>query len=135
MTSPLVPMATINLDGVDRKMRMDLNALSDFESMTGKSILRGGLTDIANLELTDIRALLWACLVQEDESITIREVGRWIHIGNITIVTSAIEELVAGALPEAAEEGESEAGPLTGSSSAPDSGGLSSMPSEPKTSD
>lgn len=126
----------MDLDGVQRKLRMDLNALTDFESMTGKSIMRGGLSDIANLEMNDVRALLWACLVQEDESITIRDVGRWIHIGNIGDLTETLASLVHGAMPEAPVEGEAEESPLTPTSpSVTPSGGLDSTQAEPKTSD
>lgn len=106
MTTPLVPTATIILDK-ERTMRMDLNALSDFESMTGKSFMSGAL-DLENLALSDIRALLWACLVQDDESLTLRDVGGMLHIGNLEPVTRAITDLVAGAMPEP-EEGSTDA--------------------------
>lgn len=136
MTSPLVPTAKLNLDGKDRALRMDLNALTDFESMTGKSIMRGGLTDIANLEMNDVRALLWACLVQEDESITIRDVGRWIHIGNIGELTETLAVLVSGSMPEPSKEDADDTSPLTTTSpSAPPTGGLDSTPPPASTSE
>lgn len=127
MTSPLVPQAKITIEGKEYKMRLDLNALSDFENMTGKSIMRGGLTDIANLDLSDVRGLLWACMVQEDESLTIREVGRMIHIGNITELTETIAKLVQGTMPEPQEEADDES-PLKEPSSALGNGGLDSTP-------
>lgn len=135
MTSPLVPQASITLEGKEYHMRLDLNALSDFESMTGKSIMRGGLTDISNLELSDARALLWACMVQEDESLTIRQVGRLISVNNLAELVETIQSLVSGAMPEAPEEGQQDASPLTETGSVPQGGGLDSTPPESRTSD
>jgi hypothetical protein len=80
-------------------MRMDLNALSDFERVSGKSIMNGGL-DLGNMQVADVRALLWACLVQTDESLTEREVGAMLHVGNLGEVTQALTSLVRGAMPE-----------------------------------
>jgi hypothetical protein len=135
MTSPLVPQATLMLDGKEYTLRMDLNALSDFESMTGKSIMRGGLTDINNLELSDARGLLWACMVQDDESLTIRQVGRMIHMGNLGEITEVIQKLVAGAMPDAQEEAEG-SDPLPTTSPSPQtSGGFDSGPQPDKTSE
>jgi hypothetical protein len=135
MTSPLVPQATLMLDGKEYTLRMDLNALSDFESMTGKSIMRGGLTDINNLELSDARGLLWACMVQDDESLTIRQVGRMIHMGNLGEITEVIQKLVAGAMPDTQEEAEG-SDPLPATSpSAQESGGPDSGQAQSKTSE
>lgn len=94
----LVPTATIDLDR-ERTMRLDLNALSDYERVTGKSIMSGGFA-LEKMGVPDIRALLWACLVQEDESLTERQVGAMLHVGNLTEVTRAITALVRGAMPE-----------------------------------
>lgn len=132
MTSPLVPTATITFDK-ERTLRMDLNALSDFETMSGKSIMRGGLEDLSNLDLADIRTLLWACLVQEDETLSQRDVGKMIHVGNLQEVTTAITTLVKNAMPEP-EEG-SEPAPLseTSPSSAASNGGPAGAPRPSKT--
>jgi hypothetical protein len=132
MTSPLVPTATITLDK-ERTLRMDLNALSDFESMTGKSFMSGGL-DFENLALADIRALLWACLVQDDESLTLRDVGAMLHVGNLEPVTSAITKLVTDAMPEPEEGSEPAPLPETSPSSAGSNGGPDTAPRRPRTS-
>lgn len=135
MTSPLVPQRTMKFEGKEYTLRLDLNALSDFESMSGKSIMRGGLTDISQLELSDVRSLLWACLVQEDETLTMRDVGRMIHIGNLVEVTGVLRDLVTGAMP-AAVEGEADESPLTPTSpSAIANGGLDTGPQQSPTSE
>lgn len=105
MSEPLVPRATITLDH-ERTLRMDLNALADFERVSGKSVMRGGF-DLANLGISDIRCLLWACLVQEDESLSERQVGAMLHVGNLTLITDALTQLFGEAMPEAEEAGDS----------------------------
>ncbi len=134
-SSPLVPTASIELSGKTYKLRLDLNALSDFEVMTGKSVLRGGLTDLTNLELADVRGLLWAMMVQEDESLTIRDVGRLISINNIATLTETIATLIQGTMPEADGEAEEGSDPLAPTSSAPQSGGLDTGPQQSSTSE
>jgi len=100
----LVPTATIELDK-QRTMRMDLNALSDYERVTGKSIMSGGFA-LDKLAVSDVRALLWAALVQDDESLTERQVGAMLHTGNLTEVTAAITSLMRASLPESEEGGD-----------------------------
>lgn len=144
MDSPLVPTAMIMLDK-ERTLRMDLNTFSDFEMMTGKSIMRGGLEQCPEdcvqehehkaLSSSDIRALLWACLVQDDERLSVREVGSMLHPGNLTIIKDALTALTANAMPEP-EEGSSP-DPLAAKAkrSATARGGTSSGPRPDTTSD
>jgi hypothetical protein len=126
MASNLVPSEKVMLGGKEYTLRLDLNALSDFEVMTGKSILRGGLSNIADLDIADVRGLLWAMLVQDDESLSVRDVGRMIGINDVSKLTTVIGELITKVMPEVVpgEESEDDADPLAQSSSAPQSGGL-----------
>jgi predicted MarR family transcription regulator len=125
MTSEhLVPTASIELAGKTYTLRLDINALSDFEVMTGKSVLRGGLSDIANLELADVRALLWSMMYQDDETLTVRDVGRMISINNIAPLTETIATLIRDTMPEANEEATEDSDPLAQTSLLPESGGL-----------
>lgn len=101
MTNSLVPTVTITLDR-ERTMRMDMNAFADFEAVTHKSFMNGSL-DLANLTSDDMRALIWACLVQDDESLTQRDVGKMLHMGNLAAATNLIAELFTKAMPEPEE--------------------------------
>jgi hypothetical protein len=94
----LVPTATIELDK-PRKLRLDLNALADYERASGRSIMSDGFS-LETLGVSDIRTLLWACLVQEDESLTEREVGSLLHAGNLSEVSQALTKLLTGAMPD-----------------------------------
>ncbi len=139
MTSPLVPTGSVTLSGKEYTLRLDLNALSDFETMTGKSVLRGGLQDIANLELSDVRALLWAMMVQDNESLTMRDVGRLISLDDIAPLSETIQTMIINAMPDAAAalevDGQAEESPLTETSPSPvANGGLGSTPPPESTS-
>ena len=90
-----VPMVTITLDR-ERSLRLDLNAIVEFEEAAGKR-----LAEIGNHPTPrDIRILLWACLLDEDPDLTIRDVGRMVHPGSIQDITDAIGVAYGGAMPD-----------------------------------
>lgn len=80
---------TINLDK-PRNLRFDLNAMSAYEEATGSSAFAIG----DNINAKSIRALLWASLIHEDEDLTLEDVGAMIHTGNMSEITSKINQLV-----------------------------------------
>ena len=73
-----------------RSLRFDLNSMAAYEDATGKSAFAIG----DNISATSIRALLWACLIHEDDTLTIEQVGRLIHTGNMQDITTKINKLV-----------------------------------------
>lgn len=80
---------TINLDK-PRNLRFDLNAMSAYEEVTGKSAFNIG----DDISAKSIRALLWASLIHEDDQLTLDDVGSMIHTGNMAEITSKINQLV-----------------------------------------
>lgn len=82
------PQAKIMLDR-ERTMRMDLNAMEAFEDMAGKQIHEMGDTP----KIKDLKVLVWATLLHEDETLTPQQVGTFIHAGNLVNITQAINEL------------------------------------------
>ena len=109
MASKTAPKVPITLDK-KRHLLLDLNAMAAFEDATGKNIMRG--FGSAEMTAKDLRALLWACLLHEDENLTIEGAGRLIHTGNLDAVTESLGEAWSAAMPEAEEEQESEGDPL-----------------------
>ena len=79
----------INLDK-PRSLRFDLNAMAAYEDATGKSAFAIG----DNISATSIRALLWASLIHEDKTLTLEQVGSLIDTGNMTEITSKINQIV-----------------------------------------
>jgi hypothetical protein len=100
----LAPSVPVMLDR-ERRLKLDINALVAFEDQSGKSVMNDGL---ANLTVRDIRALLWAALQHEDADLTVEQVGAWVHLGNLGVITEKLNMLVSLALP-AAQNGTVEA--------------------------
>lgn len=79
----------INLDK-PRKLVFDLNAMSAYEEVTGKSAFEIG----EQVTASSIRALLWACFIHEDDKLTLNDVGKLIHSGNMQEITKKMNEVV-----------------------------------------
>jgi len=79
-----------------RRLRLDLNAMSDFEKATGKNFSAIG----KDLSATEIRALLWACLKSEDEKMTPHDVGKLITMNNMGDIIKRITELYKVSIPK-----------------------------------
>lgn len=90
------PDVTIILDK-PRTLRFTLNAMCAFEEATGKNIFSNALN---NLSAKEIRALLWACLTDEDPTLTIEQVGGLITLDNMTEVAEKLNEALAVAMPD-----------------------------------
>jgi hypothetical protein len=96
------PAVSIELDK-KRHLLLDLNAMVAFQETTGKNLFS---TEIGNnLSPVDLRALLWSCLIHEDEALTLKQVGSWIHTGNMTEIAEKLVAAWSESMPES--EGES----------------------------
>lgn len=81
------------LGEVERTLRYDLNALAELEDALGVP-----LSELGNIEMKikNVRSILWAGLLHEDESLTEKEVGKHITIDNMEEVQKAIGEAFGG---------------------------------------
>jgi hypothetical protein len=93
----------IELDKV-RHLRFDLNAMSAYEDATGNSSFSIG----DNINAKNIRALLWASLIHEDEDLTIKQVGHMIHPGNMTYITNKLNQITKNSSDTGDEPGEND---------------------------
>jgi len=84
----------ITLDKV-RHMRLDLNAMEDFEKATNKSFW-----SLKDLSATETKALLWACLRHEEPTLLPGDIGKLVHVGNLTMVIGLLTQLMKEAMPE-----------------------------------
>lgn len=105
MPDKVKPEVSITLDK-ERHLLMNLNAMVSFEDATGKNIMQG--IDPDSMTAKDFRALLWACLLHEDESLKIEDVGRMIHTENM----GELSEKIAQAWEVASPEGTGDKRPL-----------------------
>lgn len=97
----VAPVVKITLDK-ERNLLLDLNAMAEFEDATGKSLMRG--IDLNSLSMKDYRALIWACLIHEDEKLTVQQVGKMIHAGNMNEIGEAIIKAFDLAAPESKDD-------------------------------
>ena len=75
----------------ERNLRLELNAMSIFEEVTGKSLftIGEGLQEARN-----IRGLLYASLKSAGEDLTLDQVGELITMDNFNIVSETISKLM-----------------------------------------
>ncbi|MEE9401258.1 MAG: hypothetical protein V3V32_04485 [Dehalococcoidia bacterium] len=88
----LVPLVEIELDR-PRFLRFDLNAMCEVERMTGSSFAE------MDGSMQTMRVLLWAGLLHDDPELTLKDVGSFIHVGNIQEVSDAVGEALSVAMP------------------------------------
>lgn len=97
MRKEIVPTIEVELGGESRRLLFDLNAFCTFKELSGKDLLLGGMDSFG---VDEFRALLYSCLKHEDESLTLEQVGGWIHMGNISYVSERLSEIRKLSLPE-----------------------------------
>ncbi len=82
----------------ERTLKLDLNAMVNFEEATGKSLFN---FNTKNISTKDIRALLWACLLRDNKDLTLEKVGELVTFDNLKMVSEKIQEVFITAFPEA----------------------------------
>lgn len=102
------PEVKIRLDK-ERTIRFDLNAMCEFERITGKNIFANALN---NLSAQEVRAMLWACLAGEDPTLTLEQVGKLITLDNMNDIAEKLSEAFNVAMPETPKEGTDKTPPL-----------------------
>lgn len=76
-----------------RQLHLDFNAMVAFEDETGTSLFE--MKDTDSMSAKTIRALLWACLLHEDESLDIKDVGKFVTLSNIQEISEKLGEAMA----------------------------------------
>ena len=83
----------------ERVLRLDLNAMAAFEEATGKRFVDAKL-EKGKLSPGDLRAMLWACLTHEDDTLTLKQVGSWVTMDNLLEIASKLNEAFEASMPE-----------------------------------
>ncbi|MBB5066144.1 hypothetical protein [Granulicella mallensis] len=99
---PTLPDVSLILNGVERHLCYDFNAIAQAEIHTGINLLR----NITDVSATNLRALLWAALLKENPKLTIEEVGSWITLHKVPAIHNAIITAWFGSLDEPEPKGE-----------------------------
>ena len=87
------PEVPITLDKL-RHLRLDINAMATFEELTGLNLLKPSVQKQLgkDMNITQFRALLYACLIHEDKTLTLEQVGSLISIANMKEVAAGIAQ-------------------------------------------
>lgn len=92
---------SINLDK-ERHLKFDMNAFAELEDLYGD--FQTAMNEMAKGSIKAVRAILWAGLVHEDESLTIKQVGSMIDMSNISYVVETISKAISEAMPKVDEK-------------------------------
>ena len=112
MSKQREPEIAVELGGKIRHLRVDINALATFEEITGLNLLKPSVQKELEegMTISQVRAFLYACLVHEDASLTLTQVGSFITVRNMEEVMSRIAEAKEIAAPQG--KGDEDTAPL-----------------------
>lgn len=85
----------------ERHLKYDLNAFAELEEHFGS--VEKAMDAMKDGSVKALRVLLWAGLVHEDESITVKQVGSWIDFNTLLNITDKVNEAIADSLPASEE--------------------------------
>ena len=94
---PTLPDVSLILNGVERHLCYDHNAIAQVEKITGLNLL---FAAAAAPNATALRALLWAALLRETPGLSLEEVGSWMTPQNIPTIHAALQATWYGSVPE-----------------------------------
>ena len=107
---PTLPDVTLEIGGKERQLAFDITSIITVEKLTGINLMDAVLGDVS---ITALRAVLFAALMKDDESLTLDQVGHWINHVNFGVIQQAIFAAWYGSLPKPVEgtdsKGEAEA--------------------------
>jgi len=95
------PEVKITLDK-ERTLKLTLNSMVAFEEATGKSLLNGSFNP-AKMTAKELRAMLWACLLDDDQTLKAEDVGKMITSDNMVEISQKLNETFEVALPGKSE--------------------------------
>ena len=99
MATKARPEVKVELGGKIRVMKFDLNAMAEYEELTGKNILTG--FSAKNMGARELRALLFACLSGNEDVLTLKDVGGWVTPATMNEISVKLTEAFTASVPEA----------------------------------
>lgn len=88
----------INLGGKERELRYDLNALAELEDAYGS--IEEAFKKAQTGSIKALRCIIWAGILHEDESLTERQVGKWLDIHSLNELTEVAGGAMSQSFPE-----------------------------------
>lgn len=90
----------------ERNLFFDFNALIELEKKYGS--VSAAMSGIKDLKIENMRDMIWAGLLHEDETLTPKQVGKWLNMGNVEYIAETIMEAMGVQMPK--PEGEPQSG-------------------------
>jgi len=96
--SSLVKSVPIDLDKT-RHLRYDFNALCEIEEGLGITLPELGTKLSGKIKLSDLRTVVWAGLIHEDESLSIKQVGALLVPSKLGEIAEKVSKAFSEAFP------------------------------------
>ena len=90
------------MDGVERTIRYDLNAMAELEEKYGS--VDAAFEELDKNSIKALRFVLWAGLVHEDEELTEKQVGSLIDLNSIKSIMQTLGDAFEADMPEEGKE-------------------------------
>lgn len=89
------------LNDNDYELKFDMNTFCELEEVYGD--INQAFEDLQNRKIKAIRALIYSAIKAEEESVTLKEVGRMLTLNDMERLGIAINEALNMAMPEIEE--------------------------------
>lgn len=83
------------------ELKFDMNTFCELEEVYGD--INKAFEDLQNRKIKAIRALIYSAIKAEDESVTLKEVGKMLTLNDMERLGAAINEALMMAMPEVTE--------------------------------
>lgn len=94
---PRVKTITLN-DGVEREIKFTLNAMAELEDRYGS--VEAAFAALDQNSIKAVRCVLWAAMLDSDETLTEQQVGKLIDISNMRDIMEQLSEALSEDMPE-----------------------------------
>ena len=91
----------ITIGNKEYELKFDMNTFCELEDIYGD--INQAFEDLQNRKIKAIRALIYSAIKAEDESVTLKEVGKMITLNDMERLGTAINEALNVAMPEVEE--------------------------------
>lgn len=89
------------INSKEYELKFDMNTFCELEEVYGD--INKAFEDLQNRKIKAIRALIYSSIKAEDESVTLKEVGRMLTLNDMERLGTAINEALNMAMPEIEE--------------------------------
>lgn len=90
------------LSDKEYELKFDMNCFCELEEIYGD--INKAFNDLQNRKIKAIRALIYSAIKAEDESVTLKEVGKMLALSDMERLGTAINEALNMAMPEVIDE-------------------------------